>query len=223
MTKNDDEALPGKTLLAHDLPESVAPYIADLLDDAGIRVLVYAGDRDLTTNMQGSEIVLDGMEWSGNRESNSKWKTADRYLWMVDGNVAGYAKTTRNLSMLLVLNSGHLVPYNVPVNALDLITRLTSDMPFDDIILPRVSVPESMVAAAYSSSNGTSKLHKIFHAFLLLCVAVVCFFSGVLTGTRFVQSRSPAPYQEVPEASNGAHLLIDQAITPIQSKRPYKD
>jgi hypothetical protein len=52
-------------LLDDDRPISMAPYIANLLDDAGIQVLVYNGDRDMSTCVQGSEVFLNEMEWSG--------------------------------------------------------------------------------------------------------------------------------------------------------------
>ena len=41
-------------LLDDDEPQSTAPYLATLMDDAGIRVLVYNGDRDLSTNSAGT-------------------------------------------------------------------------------------------------------------------------------------------------------------------------
>jgi len=37
---NEDELLPGQKLLMHDKPENMAPYLADLIDDAKIQVLV---------------------------------------------------------------------------------------------------------------------------------------------------------------------------------------
>uniref|UniRef100_A0A7S2UUM9 Pheromone-processing carboxypeptidase KEX1 n=1 Tax=Attheya septentrionalis TaxID=420275 RepID=A0A7S2UUM9_9STRA len=53
-----------KLLLDDDRPITVVPYIAELLDsDAGIRVLVYNGDRDMSCCAQGSELALNGMEW----------------------------------------------------------------------------------------------------------------------------------------------------------------
>jgi len=247
----NEQELPGKTLLAHDKPESVAPYIAELLDDAGIRVLIYAGDRDLTTNLQGTEKVLNGMKWSGNSKTNKEWKTADRYLWMVNGNVAGYVKTLKNLDMLLVLNSGHLVPYNVPTSALDLITRLTSDESFDDILLPKVPIPANLADEASIHKTSKSKKvktksptasldpngleprvpsHKMFHAFLLLLVAVVCFACGVLAGAGWVHGGSPRTpsytYQRVPDVMDGNNFQLESQITRFHSNRGsyrYKD
>jgi len=59
-----------------DRPLSVVPYIADLVDD-GIPVVVYNGDRDMTTNMVGTELALNDMEWKG----KDKWMDAKRGLW----------------------------------------------------------------------------------------------------------------------------------------------
>lgn len=59
------ETLPGQLLLAHDKPESVLPYVAELLDEAGIKVLVYNGDRDLSTvsNSARGRVLLLWSSW----------------------------------------------------------------------------------------------------------------------------------------------------------------
>lgn len=199
--------LPGQTLLAHDSPESMAPFIADLLDEAGIRVLVYAGDRDLTTNLQGSEMVLNEMTWSGQDE----WKTAERYLWMLGEDVAGYVKTYKNLDLLLVLNSGHLLPYNVPAPALDIVTRLTRNDSFDDIKLPKIEYsipPQSNSERATSSRHeesihGPSLSHMLRQICLLSFIAIMCFCCGAVTGFRW--NKKNRLYTPVPEVSMNGH------------------
>ena len=163
-----DDELPGKLLLAHDKPESVVPYVAELLDEAGIRVIVYNGDRDLSTCAQGSEMLLDDMKWTG----ATKWKTAGRGLWMVKDQVAGYAKSHKGLHFVVVYNSGHLVPYNVPIPALDLITRFVTNQTYLDIPLPSYEMPESTRVAQQRS--------ELFSGILLFTVAAVCFATGVL-------------------------------------------
>ncbi len=176
-----DELLPGEKLLRHDQPESVSPYIAELLDD-DIRVLVYGGDRDLSVNLQGSEQVLNEMEWHGQNE----WKDSDRYLWMVDGDVAGYVKTHKNLDMLLVLNSGHLVPYNVPIPALDLITRLVNEEAFGDILLPKLDFGDN----EETEIEALEANPPIFSALL----AIGCFLIGTFVGSY----RKESPYRKLP-------------------------
>jgi len=70
----------------------------------------------LSTCAQGSEVMLNGMKWSGHAD----WLTPHQYsrsLWMVDDYVGGWSKSVPNktLEFLIVYNSGHLVPYNVPI------------------------------------------------------------------------------------------------------------
>jgi len=189
-----EELLPGQKLLRHDQPESVVPYIAELLDDVGIRVLVYGGDRDLSVNLQGSEQVLNQMEWSGSDE----WQDSDRYLWMVNNNVAGYVKTHKNLDMLLVLNSGHLVPYNVPVNALDLIDRLVNNESYGDILLPKLDFGDEEedeildeIEQAEEILEADSHLTRVLITTLL---SIACFFIGTCVGSYQKES----PYRKIP-------------------------
>lgn len=186
----EEEMLPGQILLAHDEPESVTPYIAELLDDAGIRVLVYAGDRDLSVNIQGSEMVLNGMDWSGKDD----WKSSDRYLWMVDGDFAGYVKTHKNLEMLMVMNSGHLVPYNVPVPALDLIDRLVGNLPFGDILLPKIEFSDEEPDDV--APEKTWNIQSFVLSSLTAFIALSCFVLGIWVGS-FCKTEA-RQYQKIP-------------------------
>jgi carboxypeptidase C (cathepsin A) len=104
-----------------DGPWDVTPYIADLLDEARIDVLIYSGDRDMICNTQGSDAALSNMEWSGTKDpalssasvvatkTRNAWTEADRGLWLYDGYPAGYTKSYKNLNLLTVYNAGHMV------------------------------------------------------------------------------------------------------------------
>eukprot|EP00980_Cylindrotheca_fusiformis_P016038 scaffold4724_cov108-Cylindrotheca_fusiformis.AAC.3 len=168
----DENALPGKILLAHDTPESVVPYVAELLDDAGIRVLIYNGDRDISVCAQGSEKLLDDMKWSGGHGWRQK---AKRGVWLVDNKMAGYIKSYKGLDFVIVYNSGHLVPYNEPIHALDLISRFVNDKSYMDKEIPQFKRPEGRPTKEYSFT--------LFHGILLLVVAVVCFCCGILAAS----------------------------------------
>jgi hypothetical protein len=119
-------------MLNSDKPESVLPYVAELLDDAGIRVIFYNGDLDLLCCHTGTDLLLDSMQWS----NTSTWKTVDRGVWMVNHRKAGYTKTLGNLTYVTVYNSGHMVYYNQPARALDLITRFVKGESLHDVDLP---------------------------------------------------------------------------------------
>jgi carboxypeptidase C (cathepsin A) len=178
-----EDLLPGKLLLAHDVPISVVPYVAELLDEAGIRVLIYNGDRDMSTCAQGAEMLLDDMEWSGADE----WKTASRGLWMVDEQVAGYSKSHKGLDFLIVYNSGHLVPQNVPIPALDLITRFVTNESFSDISLPSFAMPE--IAKTTKTTEEDKHDGSRYSGLMLFVVAVVCFVGGILASSSWSKSR----------------------------------
>lgn len=140
-------------MLEQDKPVSTLPYIAEMLD-ADIPVLVYNGDRDLSCCAQGSEMLLDSMDWKGKKG----WPSAKRGLWMTGQNVSGYSKEFQGLKFVVVYNSGHLVPFNQPVPALDLVTRFLRGESFMDHDLPTFdSIPGSSrksIAAAGKERNG---------------------------------------------------------------------
>jgi carboxypeptidase C (cathepsin A) len=121
-------------LLDEDRPTSTAPYLATLMDEGSIRVLVYNGDRDLSTNSAGTEVILDQMsEWSGHKA----WKTATRGLWLFHHTeMAGWARQHQHLTFLVVYNSGHLVPYNLPAQGLELVQRFVHNTSFVDKVIP---------------------------------------------------------------------------------------
>ena len=138
----------------NDRPLSVVPYIAELVDE-GIPVIVYNGDRDMTTNMVGTELALNAMKWSGEKE----WLDAKRGLWMADNYQAGWAKELNNLTFVVVYNSGHMVPYNRPVPAFDLLTRLLTHKSFIDEEMPLVRVGKEHGANEYDKGKHTPHHH----------------------------------------------------------------
>lgn len=204
--------LPGQVLLAHDRPISVVPYVAELLDKANIRVLVYSGDRDMTTNAQGSELLLNSMEWSG----AEGWATAyERGLWFPKHNdphrrtFGGYIKSYANLEFLIVYNSGHLVPFNRDEIALDLVTRFLGRRPFLDKSLPKFHVeslnhksPSRHDTLRESSDNAalpvvpTAKPSLNRHVWTFL-LGLVSFLLGIFV-SQFLSLQRRGDYQTIP-------------------------
>jgi hypothetical protein len=185
-----------KLYMDNDRPLSVVPYVADLLD-SGIPILFYNGDRDMTTNMVGTELLLNAMEWSGKDE----WTNAKRGLWMVDKHPAGWAKEYENLSFVVVYNSGHMVPYNQPVPAFDLLTRFLQHESFLDVESPTLRVVEQVVTTEVTTSFNDIARHggSLWETTL---VAAVSMLAGVLFTLFFVRVRKGARsnYQRVPDA-----------------------
>jgi len=98
--------------------------VVDLLDHKSKpRMLFYNGMEDLICNHVGNENVLMNLEWG----SKEEWVTAERYAWNVvakhGGNgrpLKGYMKEYDNLLFLKVLDSGHMVPLDLPFVSLEM-------------------------------------------------------------------------------------------------------
>ena len=60
----------------HDQMHAEDAVVAGLLEE-DIRVLVYAGDKDLKCNWLGNRRWVDALEWSG----RSAWTAAKEYTW----------------------------------------------------------------------------------------------------------------------------------------------
>ncbi|KAG2773764.1 hypothetical protein Pcac1_g15389 [Phytophthora cactorum] len=105
-----------------DVPINV---FRDLLDN--YKFLFYAGNMDgsLCNNL-GVGRIIDRLAWT----DTAKYRVAKRQPWMVDGQVAGLAKSAGNMSYVVVLNSGHLVPADQPEASLDMMRRFVNNEPF---------------------------------------------------------------------------------------------
>jgi hypothetical protein len=188
--------------LQQDRPISMMPYIAELLDDAKIQVLIYNGDRDLSTCAQGSERLLNSMVWSG----ASEWTKAPRSLWVVGDDAAGYSKRHKGLEFVVVYNSGHLVPYNQPVNALDLITRVLKNENFADHKLPSFdfgytaattkTTDDARVDTVAPYAKGEYRQYRLW--LLLPIVAFGSFAIGFVTSSLWRKRH----YSRVPDTPN---------------------
>jgi len=105
-------------------------WMNNLVDDlpplleAGIQVLIYAGDQDFICNWMGNHAWVKSMPWSGQKEFNA----ASVETWFgSDGKSAGEHTTYKNLTFLRVYQAGHMVPMDQPLHALDMIKALTQN------------------------------------------------------------------------------------------------
>ncbi|CAI6361976.1 unnamed protein product [Macrosiphum euphorbiae] len=113
--------------MKYDIPMSVAPWLAELLEDGRYRVLLYSGQLDAIVPYRGTVNVARALRWTG----AERFGNATRTTWYLVAKVAGYATTYGPLTELLVRNAGHMVPYDQPAWAHDMINRFTSGKPFD--------------------------------------------------------------------------------------------
>lgn len=101
-------------------------------DNNHLKILLYSGEFDLNCNTLGTLHTLEHNTW---RKKN--WNEAERSLWRFENDVAGEYFTFDNaFSFLIVRNSGHLLPMDLPQQALEMIRRFIDDESFADTPLP---------------------------------------------------------------------------------------
>jgi vitellogenic carboxypeptidase-like protein len=112
--------------LANDIPQSITGLFPYLLNNT--RVLLYEGQDDLILNSVGAETWISQLQWYGQTE----YLSAPKEVWVVGGQIAGYARGYQSLTQLLILKAGHLVPYDQLANSLDMVTRFITNAPWSN-------------------------------------------------------------------------------------------
>lgn len=102
-----------------DVMDSVADWVAELLSHYPI--LIYNGQLDIIVAYPLTENYLKHLNFTG----ADQYKGAPRYIWRVDGDIAGYAKHGGNLTEVLVRSAGHMAPADQPKWVMDMMLRFT--------------------------------------------------------------------------------------------------
>eukprot|EP00804_Cyclotella_cryptica_P027686 CCRYP_010298-RB/>CCRYP_010298-RB protein AED:0.04 eAED:0.04 QI:231/0.75/0.8/1/0.75/0.8/5/491/633 len=174
-------------LLDSDIP-SVVPYIAELVDDARIDVLLYNGDLDLACSAQSTEMALESMEWSGKEEwmdpAITPWQQ-----WNIEGSAGGHTKKFNNLEFLVVYNSGHFVPTNQARNALNMIGRFLDGKAFGDVELPQFALSSNYQGKEPSIISISDHERSATIQFSMLS-GILGFLLGLLASVVFSRKRS---------------------------------
>ncbi|KAJ8097018.1 Alpha/Beta hydrolase protein [Lipomyces tetrasporus] len=117
-----------------------------------IPVLMFNGDQDLICNHLGNEDLISQMKFNdgvGFEEApGGAW--APRETWLYEGLPAGIYQSARNLTYVLIYNSSHMVPLDVPLESRDMLHRFMNvDYRFSGTVPPKSSVGD------VASGNGT--------------------------------------------------------------------
>lgn len=97
--------------LHEDVMKSVKFMVEYLVKNT--RVLLYQGHYDLRDGVVSTEAWVRTMKWEGINE----FLNAERKFLKVNGEVAGYVQSWINLSHVIVLRAGHLVPTDQPLTS----------------------------------------------------------------------------------------------------------
>lgn len=99
------------TALHEDVMKSVKYMVEYLVKNS--KVLLYQGQCDLRDGVVSTEAWVKKMKWAG----IGKFMEAERKVWRVNGELAGYVQKWGSLSHAVVLGAGHLVPTDQAVNS----------------------------------------------------------------------------------------------------------
>ncbi|KAK7199595.1 Serine carboxypeptidase [Novymonas esmeraldas] len=91
--------------------------------DAGIRVLIYAGDCDFICNWIGNKAWVKALQWSGTAGFNA----APDVEFRVGGRAAGQERAYGNFSFVRVYDAGHMVPMDQPQTSLYMVHQFLHD------------------------------------------------------------------------------------------------
>ena len=111
--------------LKKDIPKTVKPWIETLLE-VGYEVMIYNGQVDVIIPYPQTEEFLFNLNWKGRKA----YHEAERKIWRVNGEVAGYAREVNNFKQIMVRNSGHILPFDQPEWGYDMIQRFIEKRPF---------------------------------------------------------------------------------------------
>jgi len=126
---------------------------------AGVRVLIYAGDKDFICNWVGNQKWVRDMQWPGKEAFNA----APVLPWTPKGGdaPAGTFQATGNLTFVRVFDAGHMVPMDQPVAALDMLDRFIQHVSYGDsdalVTGPTVTLP-AFVEVATGEPTQPDKL-----------------------------------------------------------------
>ncbi|KAE9318664.1 hypothetical protein PF008_g18450 [Phytophthora fragariae] len=104
--------------------KNVDRYVADLLNDGSVRVLIYNGDADLVCNWYGSQAWTQQLKWTNQQDFND----AQLHDFQVPGEIdmidAGSVRSFQTqFSFMRIFKAGHLVPKDQPAVALEMMNQ----------------------------------------------------------------------------------------------------
>lgn len=95
--------------------------LPDLLEQ--MPIFLFSGDKDLICNHIGTENIIDNLRWNGDKGMTTNGVLAPKREWTFNGEPAGQWQEARNLTYIRFYDSSHMVPFDVPDRAADMLAR----------------------------------------------------------------------------------------------------
>lgn len=219
---------PPYNALSHQDGLGVVPDVVKVLEDgSGITMMFFNGVWDLICNHVGNELFLQALPWKHQED----WIKAERYAWVAppkaDMGASGYVKEYENLIFLKVMDSGHMVPMDVPEVAFAMMQTFLYGGSFDSNVqnlgrsiqehencpvCPTTNCDaESKSSQSVNESGGGMKF-VVRHSWIGALLAVVAFLVA------FVVIRRRYDYQLA-----AVPVYADEYDLELKEQQPYRD
>ena len=226
---NECDAAGGYLALMDGL--GVQTEIVNLLN-RGTPILFYNGQYDLICNHMGNEAMLDQLKWRGSSDFNA----AKGYVWTISESdpprngsdlqetqmiPAGYGRSTSGvLTMLMVIGGSHMVPYNVPRAAYDMLHRVIHKISFADYVQELtyiqykpsptklvdnvdVIIHKDIIDPALNAYYNYQNKYKFDYLLVIVASLVVVCCCWLLRCCRNEKSSTrPAHYESIPDVDD---------------------
>ncbi len=111
----DNEGPVANHLIEDNMTDSSSVYSEIIKHDELYKVLMYTGTFDTACGSLSIELILYDLKKWDNDKDNKIWKSIDRKIWaQPSSNIKGFIKQYKNLTQIVLPNSGHQVPYYLP-------------------------------------------------------------------------------------------------------------
>jgi len=105
--------------------------IPTMVDDGGLRMLVYSGDQDFIVNWYGGRDWVSNMTWSGQNTYNSMaWKEWITNTQAGEFKTATSSKSGASVTFLRIFAAGHMVPMDQQENSYHMLYNFMHNEPF---------------------------------------------------------------------------------------------
>lgn len=131
-----DNSGPVAEHLIRDNMVSSEKVYSDLIGNTALEVLMYTGTFDTACGSWATEEFLWNLpKW--NHKDDSDWQQRDREVWaQPSGNTKGFIKQYKNLTQIVLPNSGHQVPYFLPAVSREMIYKWIKGESFPSHVVP---------------------------------------------------------------------------------------
>lgn len=139
----DNDGPVAKNLIPDNMQDSSQIY-SEFIKLDNYKVLMYTGTFDTACGSLSTENILYDLEKWG-PESDENWRKIKRNIWaQPSGNTKGFIKQYKNLSQIVLPNSGHQVPYYLPEISLEMITKWIHNQEFPQYLPTRIDANEKV-------------------------------------------------------------------------------